>query len=303
MPVRRGAIGLLCLLLPLAPARAEEVRIHLIAQDNAVATVSAAHRVDDAHFCSAAADPWTAPDVPDSRGAPFPFYRLVFGQDEADADLDSPGPSIGLTLSNYAPDARTHSDPVNDSIEVVLNGRHFVGHAEMNDPDYHLAITYRVDGRGGAFVARRLHETGTGHGTLDLRGEWQCPPVAAGLPEQTIAVHRLFAGAVPARPDPVRLRLTHSEIPCLDRGCARWRVTNEDNGETYLARVDLSRLRLARRLRREAERGEVDLLIGAEVRRGLRPRVIALILDGVEPAPPPPEEEEPPAPLPEALMD
>lgn len=302
MPVRRGAIGLLCLLLPLAAARAEEVRIHLIAPGEAGATASAAHRVDDAHFCSAAADPWAAPDVPDRRSAPFPFYRLVFGQDEADADLDSPGPSVGLALSNYDPEARTHSDPVNDSIEVVLNGHHFVGHAGMNDPGYRLTVTFRADGRGGAFVAQRLQERGTGHATLDLQGDWECPPVAAGLLEQTIAVHRLFRGAVPARPDPVRLRLSHFDVPCLDRGCAAWRVTDEDTGDAYLARVDLSRLRLARRLRREAERGEVDLLIGAELRGGSPPRVVALRLEGVEPTPPPPEEEAP-EPMPEALLD
>lgn len=319
MPAWRGAIGLLCLLPPLVAARAEQVTIHLVVQGSATTSVVAAsHTVDDAHFCSAAADPWSAPDVPDTRGPPFPFYRLVFGQDEAEADLDSPGPSIGLALSDYDDETRTHSDPVNDSIEVMLNGHHFVGHADMGDPGYRLSVTFRPDGHGGAFVARRLHESGTGHAVIDLDGSWHCPPVAAGLPEQTISVHRLFRGAEPARPDPVRLRLTRFDVPCLDRGCARWRVTDEDSGDAYLARVDFSHLRLARRLRREAERGEVDLLIDARVRSSRPPLVTALALQGVEPGtspssealpppevlptPPMPPPEPPAAPIPEASL-
>lgn len=305
MPVRRGAIGLLwLLLLRPAGAGAEEVKLRLVAPAGHATPVTVAHAVDAAHFCSAAADPWVAPDVPDRRSAPFPFYRLVFGQADPEAELDRPGPSIGLALSNYDPALRTHRDPVNDSIEVVLNGHHFVGHAGMNDPGYRLTVTWRADGRGGSFIARRLQESGTGHATLDLRGDWECPPVAAGLLERTISVHRLFRGAVPARPDPVRLRLQRFDIPCLDRRCAGWRVTDEDSGTAYLARVDFSRLRLARRLLREAERGEVDLLIGAVVHDGRPPRVIAVRLEGVEPAPPAGGDEDAPADaVPEAVLD
>ena len=114
-----------------------------------------------------------------------------------------------------------------------------------------------------------------------MEGTWECPPVAADLPEQTVSVHELFPGAVPARPDLTPLRIARFDIPCLDRGCAGWRVTDEDTGSAYLARVDFSRLRLARALRQQVERGEVDLLVGADVRRGDPPRVIALTLDGV----------------------
>ena len=299
MPVWRGALAVLALVAPLA-AQADEVRVRLIAHGGVTVEAAAGHSSDAAHFCSAAADPWTAPDLPDPRGTPFPFYRLVFGQGAAGADLDAPGPSIGLALSNYAPDAGAHSDPVNDSIEVVLNGRHFVGHAGMKDAGYRFAVTFREDRRGGGFVARHLHETGTGHATIDLEGNWECPPVAAGLPAQDVSVHRLFLGAVPARPDPIPLRLSRTGIPCVDRGCAGWRVTDEDTGTAYLARVDLSRLRLAARLRRAAERGQIDLLVGADVRRGAPPRVIALELQGVEPPPPPPEDT--PGPIPEAAL-
>lgn len=304
MAVPRAALALLALLLPLAAARAEEVRVHLIAHGGLTADATATSRLDAAHFCSAAADPWAAPDVPDERGPPYPFYRLVFGQNGADAGLARPGPAIGLALSDYDPEDHTHADPVNDSIEVMLDGHHFVGHADMDDPGFHLAVTYRADGRGGAFVALGLRESGTGHARINLAGTWTCPPVAAGLPDIDVSVHRLFKGATPILPEPIPLRVTRSSIPCLDRGCAGWRVTDEESGTAYLARVDLSRLHLARRLRREAERGEIALLIDARVVGSRPPRVIAIELQGVEPAPPPPAP--PPAPrappIPEASL-
>lgn len=285
MVVPRAAIGLLALLLPLA-AQAEQVRISLIAHGGLTAEATATHALDDGHFCSAAADPWTAPDVPDERPPPYPFYRVVFGEDRPDAALARPGPSLGLTLSDYDQDERTHSDPLYDSIEVVLAGRHFVGHTDMRGPGFRLAVSYRPDGRGGAFVAEGLRESGTSHATIDLAGTWTCPPVAAGMPEVDVSVHNLFPGAVPARPDPTPLRITRSVIPCLDRGCARWRVTDEETGLAYLARVNLSRLHLAGRLKQEAEKGEITLLVGARVRKGAPPRVTAVELQGVEPAPP-----------------
>ncbi len=292
----RALIVLAALAAPLA-AHGEDVRLHLIAHGAIEADTTVAHAIDGAHFCSAAANPWTAPDTRDTRATPFPFYRLVFGQGGPGADLARPGPSIGLALANYFSAARDHSDPINDSIELVLDGRHFVGHDGLKDAGYRFAVSYRDDGHGGGFVARHLHETRTGHATLDVAGTWECPPVAADLPEQTVSVHLLFAGAVPARPEPTPLRLARSDIPCLDRGCAGWRVTDEETGAAYLARVDFSHLRLAKALRREAERGEVDLLVRANVRRAEPPLVIALALDGVEPANPPE-----PRPIPEAAL-
>jgi len=301
MPVRRAGLALLALLLPLAAAHAEEVQVTLVAQGALSAAASAASPIDGAHFCSAAADPWAAPDVPDERGPPYPFYRLVFGQAGPGARLARPGPSIGLTLSDYDPEFRDHADPVNDSIEVTLDGRHFVGHADMRAPGFRLAVTFRPDGRGGAFAAHGLRETDAGRATIDLAGTWTCPPVAAELPDITVTVHRLFPGAVAAHPDPIPLRVSRSAIPCLDHGCAHWRVTDDAEGTAYLARVDLSRLHLARRLRREAERGEIDLLVGARVVASTPPRVVALELQGIAPAPPP-APGEPSAPIPEAAL-
>lgn len=291
MPAWCRALSLLAVLAsltaaPVAAAQAQEIRLRLIARGAITADVTVVHVADRAHFCSAAADPWTSPPTPDTRPTPFPFYRLVFGQAAPAADLARPGPSVDLTLSNYFAASRRHDDPINDSIELMLQDHHFVGHEKMADPGYRLTVTYRADGRGGSFVARRLAETETGHGTLDVQGAWECPPITSELPVQMVSVHRLFAGATPVRPAPVPLALSRSDIPCIDRGCAGWRVTDEDSGISYLARVDLSRLHLARRLRRQAERGEVTLLIGADVRRGDPPRVIARALEGIEPAPP-----------------
>jgi hypothetical protein len=280
------AIVLPVLLAPAGPVRAQdEVRLHLVAHGALEADAVAAHGLDRAHFCSAAADPWAAPDIPDERPTPFPFYRLVFGQAGPEDEPARPGPSLGVTLSNYFAAAREHSDPINDSIELVLAGRHFVGHADMRDPGYRFAVTYREDRRGGGFVARHLHEDGTGDGVLDVEGNWECPAVAADLPEREITVHRLFSGATPAHAEPSLYRVTRSDIPCLDRGCAAWRVTDEDSGNAYLARVDFRRLRLARNLRRLAQAGIVDLLVAGEVHRGNPPRLEPRQLQGVVPNP------------------
>ncbi len=304
MPAWRGTLAVLALLWWCHAAGADEVRLHLLAHGAIEAESETAHAIDHAHFCSAAAAPWQAADVPDPRGIPFPFYRVVFGQDGPGAELARPGPSLGLAAAGYFAAATAHSDPVNDSIEVMLNGRHFVGHADLGDPGYRLAIRYRGDRRGGGFVARHLHETGGGAATLDLEGEWQCPPVNADVPAREVAVHALFAGAVPARPDPTPLRLSRTDIPCVDRGCAGWRVTDETSGHAYLARVDLRPLRLARALRRLAERGEVDLLVGGEVRQGRPPLVTALLLDGIAPTLPAVPDQDVPqnAAIPEAAL-
>jgi hypothetical protein len=304
MPAWRGALAALALVSWAAAARADDVRLHLVAHGAIEVELDAVHVIDHAHFCSAAAAPWQDPATPDRRGIPFPFYRVVFGQDGPGADLAPPGPSLGLAAASYFAAAAAHSDPVNDSIEVLLNGRHFVGHADLGDPNYRLAIRYREDRRGGGFVAHHLHEAGGGAATLDLEGQWECPPVNADVPAQEVAVHALFRGAVPARPDPTPLRLSRTDIPCVDRGCAGWRATDEATGSAYLARVDLTHLRLARALRQLAERGEVDLLVEAEVRHGAPPRVIALVLDGIAPTPPPVADRgpDPPAAIPEAAL-
>ena len=283
MANRRLVLCLLAVTAQTARAQAEEVRLHLVVHGAVTAEITVTHAADSAHFCSAAAAPWTDPDTPDPRPSPYPFYRLVFGQSAPGADLDRPGPAIGLALSDYFTGARSHGDPVNDSIELVLAGRHFVGHSGMRDPAYRLAASYREDRRGGALMAQHLRETGGRQATLDLEADWQCPPVAADVPARTVSVHTLFAGAVPARPDPTPLRLRHSDIPCVDRGCAAWRVLDEASGIAYLARVDLRRLRLARGLLRLAQRGQVDLLVGADIRPGNPPRIVAVTLDGIEP--------------------
>ena len=274
-------------MLAASAARADAVTLHLRTEGALHAEVTVTHLVDGAHFCSAAADPWTDRAAPDPRAAPYPFYRLVFGQPASGADLARPGPSIGLVLSNYFAAAHVHADLVNDSLELVIDGRHFVGHAELRDPGYRFVTTYRDDRQGGGFVAHALHEDGAGGATLDVAGDWQCPPVAADAPEQNIAAHVLFPGAEPVRAAPAALRLSRSDIPCLDRDCADWRVTDETTGAEYLARVDFRRLRLAGRLRQAARAGIIDLLVGAEVRRGDPPLVVPIDLAGVAPTVPP----------------
>jgi hypothetical protein len=279
----RWGLVVLLLFAPVVPAAADEVRIHLIAHGALEADASAAHAIDGAHFCSAAPNPWRKPDEADTRARPYPFYRLVFGQKAPTADLERPGPSIGLALSDYFAAARDHSNPADDSIEVVLEGHHFVGHAGLADPGYRFAVTYRDDRAGGGFVARHLHEVGTGRAVIDLEGNWECPPVVADEPEITVAEHRLFPGARPLLPSPHQLRLERSDIPCVDPGCASWRVTDDDSGDAFLARVDFRHLRLAAPLRREAEQGMIQLLVNAAIRPGRPPRVLPLQLAGVMP--------------------
>jgi hypothetical protein len=295
-------IAVLSLGLSLAGrASAEEVSIRLHATGALVADESAVHEVDGAHFCSAAANPWAGPDQnPDERPPPYPFYRLVFGQAGPEAELERPGPSIGLSLSDYFPQAREHADPTNDSIEIVLQGRHFVGHSGLAEGGYRFAVTYREDGQGGGFVARHLVESSGaatparasaaaqdaadegGEDMIDVEGSWQCPRVMESEPEIVVSVHALFAGAVPARAEAQHLRLTHM-LSCPHKVCADWRVVDQDDGTTFDARVDLRRLRLARRLRTLAEQGVVDLLVDGRTLPGRPLRVVPTALEGVTP--------------------
>jgi hypothetical protein len=290
-------------------AQTEEVRLRVVTHGAVQSEAEATHPVDAGHFCSASPSPWVTPAQVDTRGPPFPFYRLVFGQDSPGDVPASPGPSIGLALSNYSGAARTHSDPTNDSIELVIEGRHFVGHTGLaddtkDDAGYRLAVTFREDRQGGGFVARHLLETGPAAEAdpLDVEGSWTCPPVAADLPALAIREHTLFAGAVPVRPPPVALRLTHSFIPCIDRGCAAWRITEEESGAAYLARVDFRQLHLSRGLRRLAEKGVVNLLVSADIRPGLPPLVVPRILAGVAPRESEPVDDSQPGAIPEAML-
>lgn len=274
VPVLAAATALGC-----RPAGAEDVTLHLRAAGGLVAEASATHALDGAHFCSAAPDPWTAPQERDARPAPFPFYRLIFGQGSPEDELDTPGPSIGLALSGYTPETRNHSDPINDSIELMLNGRHFVGHAGMGDPGARFAVTYRADRHGGGFVARHLREEGTGQAVIDVSGNWQCPPVVAGLPEQAVVEHKLFAGARPVEVQPTHLRLSH--------GPHGWRAIDQDTGAAFAARVDMRKIRIARALWRQAQAGRAELLVDATVSPGDPAFVIATALAGVQPTDPP----------------
>ncbi len=282
-PLRRALAGpviAIAVVVTAVPARADNIWLHLSTTGAVRAEAAASLPADGAHFCSAAPDPWTVPDAIDQRTSPFPFYRLVFGQASPEDEPASPGPSIGLALSDYFPAARDHSDPANDSIELVISGRHFVGHDGLADPGYRFAVTYRADRQGGGFVARHLHEAGTGSGVIDVVGSWSCPPVAAGLPEVAVGVHTLFAGA-----ELVRAEATHVR---LMRGSAGWQVIDQDTGDAFIASVDLRPLHLARSIRRQAETGRVELLVDATIHPGDPPLVVAILLAGVQPRRQPP---------------
>lgn len=263
--------------------QAQELTLRLSASGDWQAQATAGHIVDGSHFCSAAPDPWSDPDGYDSRATPFPFYRVVFGQASPEDEPDSPGPSLGLALSNYFAAARQHSDPANDSIELVIEGRHFVGHAGLADPYYGIDVSFRDDRRGGSFVARHLHEDGTGSNVIDVVGDWQCAPVAADVPEVAVQAHTLFAGAQVLRAEPTHLRLQRTELICPPARCADWRVIDQGTGEAFMARVDLHRLHLARKLRQMAETGAVELMVDGAIKPGDPPRVVARMLAGVQP--------------------
>ena len=282
----RRAVPILCVpLLALLTGRApaQTVSLELQTKGAVVATVEVSNPVDAAHFCSAAADPWGADRQVDTRPAPFPFYRVVYGQSGPDAELQQPGPSLGITLSHWVPPAADdgtgdHEDPLHDSFELVIEGRHFVGHAGLPDPAPRLQFAWRDDGRGGAFLVTGLQELG-GDGRLDAEGTWACPAIDQALPEVAVAPRPLFAGAVVASADPPLLPFA------LQRVGDRWRATGED-GAGFTAEADLSPLRLSPMLRAWADAGQTVLLVQGEMYDGDPPRLIARRLDGVTPAPP-----------------
>lgn len=281
---------------PTPAQRPAIVRLRLVASGAVHMTAEAEAAVDGAHFCSAARDPWRAPNERDARPAPYPFYRVVFGQSAPDRTPDFPGPTMGLALSSYFARAREHSDPANDSIEIVLGGRHFVGHSGVTDPEYRLAATFRDDGEGGGVIASHLQENGTGNGMVDIAATWSCPRVSADMPEMALRTHALFSGATPVRAEPRQLRLFRFQESCKARiRCADWRAIDQSTGEAIAVRVSLRRLKLGRALRAWVDDGSVDLTVDADVSSDDPPRVVPYRLLGVQPHAPWGQE---PAPVP-----
>jgi hypothetical protein len=269
-----------------ADAPASVMTLHLRASGAIKADVTLTHPIDSAHFCSVAADPWAAPPGQiqplDTRPPPFPFYRVIWGQSRAGGELARPGPSLGLALAGWTPGARTHADRTDDSVELVLQGRHFVGHAGLADQAWRLLASWDEDGRIGAFVAAPLLEVAgpgrPGGAILDLEGSWRCPPVQA-------------EPAGPAPPPlaaaPVEAPRAHAAAPevrtlVVFRTGRTWRM-QEDGRSAQAAVVELRPLRLAPSLSREAARGEIELVVVAEVFAGHPPRVVARRLLGVQP--------------------
>jgi hypothetical protein len=247
------------------------------------AQVAVKRPVDGANFCSAAADPWSADQTLDIRPAPFPFYRVVFGQPGPGAPLDRPGPSLGITLSRWLPPdrpgwAEEHQETANDTFDLVIEERHFVGHGGLSNPVPRMLFAWRDDGRGGGFLVTGLHEVG-GDGVLDVEGTWSCPPIDESLPEVSVVPRRSPPDAVPATAAPPVLPFRLRRI-----GDAWW-VTAPD-GQARLVAPDLGRLRLAEPLRAGAERGQLVLLVQGELREGDPLRLVARHLQGVMPAPP-----------------
>ncbi len=88
--------------------------------------------------------------------------------------------------------------------------------------------------------------------------------------------------------EPSHLRLFHSDAPCHEKPCAEWRAVDQGGSDAFDAVADLTPLRLAPRLRTQALRGQIDLLVNATVSHttvGGREitRVTVLRLVGVEP--------------------
>ncbi|CAH2600216.1 conserved protein of unknown function [Rhodovastum atsumiense] len=266
-------------LAPGGPASGQTIGFELRASGAIEATIAASHAMDAAHFCSAAADPWGGDRRIDIRPAPFPFYRMVFGQSGPGEKLASPGPSLAITLSRWSSPAHPgwiedHEDPANDSVEVLLDGRHFVGHAELPEPGSRLQFAYRPDGAGGGFLARGLRELG-GQGVLDIEGTWSCPPIDTALPEVVVGVRPLFAAASATAIVPVLpFRLRH-------RGEA-WQAVGPD-GEAFAVTVRFVQPRPDAVLG-WAGRGEVDLLVEAELQGGAPPELVVRRLTGMLPA-------------------
>jgi hypothetical protein len=219
----------------------------------------------------------------DFRPAPYPFYRVAFGQPAAEAPPEAPGPSVAIALSRWLPPMRPgwaemHEDPENDRFALRIDGRLFVGHAGLPEPAPRLLFAWRDDGLGGAFLVKGLHEVG-GEGRLDAEGTWRCPPIDETLPEVRVVARRVPRDAVRASAEPPRLPYS------LRRVGREWWATAAD-GESLPVTPDLAPLRLAASLRRGAERGQIVLMVRAELREGEPPRLVARELQGVAPAPP-----------------
>ncbi len=65
--------------------------------------------------------------------------------------------------------------------------------------------------------------------------------------------------------EPSHLRLFHMNSACHVRPCAEWRALDQGGGDSFDAVADLTPLHLAPRLRVQALRGQIDLLVNATV--------------------------------------
>ena len=65
--------------------------------------------------------------------------------------------------------------------------------------------------------------------------------------------------------EPSHLRLFHINSACHERPCAEWRAVEQSGGDGFDAVADLAPLHLAPRLRNQALRGQIDLLVNATV--------------------------------------
>ena len=75
----------------------------------------------------------------------------------------------------------------------------------------------------------------------------------------------LAASGAAKAAEPSRLRLFHSDAACHEKPCADWRAVDQGGGAGFDAVADLTPLHLAPRLRTQALRGQIDLLVNATV--------------------------------------
>ncbi len=75
----------------------------------------------------------------------------------------------------------------------------------------------------------------------------------------------LAATGAAAAAEPSHLRLFHINAACHEKPCAEWRAMDQSGNDGFDAVADLTPLHLAPRLRSQALRGQIDLLVNATV--------------------------------------
>ena len=151
-----------------ADASSSAVVINFSTTGSAIVDFTFQHAADGQHFCSTSSAGW------DQASGTGSAYEVRY-----DAGPRRAAEHFRLLAPNYQQGASGSTDP-SGWIDFWADGDEWLGHGK-DDPKFKLEITFAPDGSGGTFKASHLRaardgKISPGDETVDVKGEWHCPP-------------------------------------------------------------------------------------------------------------------------------